>query len=192
MAVVHFCSLSAGLIPTQLKLISVLLLWSELAPVIPLHQAAFVPSASCTGHPMTRPRGRPRRGSPWKPRRPSITPPDSTSADSSPRHQSDFTPVSLQAPQFSSMAIIPRTPISLLRLFQDSPAIPPNPVPSHDPLGNLGCGPSPQGEPKRVGLHFRIPLTGRNSEIACLYCTTWFLNSGRRWRIYTFAYRLRT
>jgi hypothetical protein len=27
-------------------------------------------------------------------------------------------------------------------------------VPSHDPLGNLGCGPSPQGEPKREGIHF--------------------------------------
>jgi hypothetical protein len=153
MDAVHFCSMFAGLLPTQLKFIPVLLLWSALAPVIPLHQATFVPSASCTGLPMTRPRGRPRRGSPWKPRRPPITPPDSTSDDSSPRHQSDFTPVSLQAPQFSSMAVIPRTPISLLRLFQDSPATPPNPVPSHDPPGNLECGPSPQGAPKTAGLH---------------------------------------
>jgi hypothetical protein len=38
--------------------------------------------------PMPRPRGRPRRGSPWKPRRPSVSPPDSPSVDSSPPPQS--------------------------------------------------------------------------------------------------------
>jgi hypothetical protein len=141
---------------------------------------------------MTRPRGRPRRGSPWKPRRPSITPPDSTSTDSSPRHQSESTPVSLQAPQFNSMAIIPRTPISLLRLSQDPPANPPNPMPSHDPLGNLGAALLFKVSLRGQDFISLIPLIGRNSEIACLYCTTWFLNSGRRWRIYIFAYRLRT
>jgi hypothetical protein len=97
---------------------------------------------------MTRPRGRPRRGSPWKPRRPPITPPDSTSADSSPRHQSVSTPVSLQAPQFRSMAIIPKTPISLLRLIQ-------NPEPSHTPAGNIGCGPAPQRKPNTAEPHHR-------------------------------------
>jgi hypothetical protein len=153
MDAVYFCSMFAGLLPMQLEFIPVLLLWSALSPVIPLHQAPFVPSASCTRLPMTRPRGRPRRGSPWKPRRPPITPPDSTSDDSSPRHQSDFTPVSLQALQLSSMAVIPRTPIALLRLFQDSPAGPPSLVPSHDPPGNLECGPCPQEAPKVAGLH---------------------------------------
>jgi hypothetical protein len=37
---------------------------------------------------MTRPRGRPRRGSPWKPRRPSISRSDSTSLKLLPRSQS--------------------------------------------------------------------------------------------------------
>jgi hypothetical protein len=45
-------------------------------------------------------------------------------------------------------------PISLLWLSQDSPAISPNPVPSHDPWGNLGSGPTLQGEPERAGPQF--------------------------------------
>jgi hypothetical protein len=124
----HFGSMFAELLPPLLKFIPVLLLW---------YQATFPPFASYIGLLMTRPRGRPRRGSPWKPRRPSITPPDSTSDDSSPRHQSNSTPVSLRPPQFSSMAVIPRTPVSLLRLLNDSPAAPHNPVTLHDPPSRL-------------------------------------------------------
>jgi hypothetical protein len=149
MEAIYFCAMLAGLLPVQLEFNPVLSLRCEHPPVTPLHQAPYVPPASCTRLPMTRPRGRPRRGSPWKPRRPPTTPLDSTSDDSSPRHRLTYTPVSLQAPQLSSMAVIPRTPIALLRLLQDSPAGPSSPVPSH----NLNCGPCPQEAPKVAEPH---------------------------------------
>jgi hypothetical protein len=52
------------------------------------------------------------------------------------------------------MDIILRTPTSILRLSQDPLAYPSNPMPFHDPLGNMGGGPSCQDEPKREGPHF--------------------------------------
>jgi hypothetical protein len=149
----HFCSMLAGLLSVWLEFSPVLPLRREHSPFILLHQTPFVPPASCTRPPMTRPRGRPRRGSPWKPRRPPTTPPDSTSDDSSPRHRSDFTPASLKAPQLSSMAVITRTPIALLRLLHDPPAGPSSPVPSLHPPGNLHCGPSTQEEPTTAAPH---------------------------------------
>jgi hypothetical protein len=140
----HFVLKFAELPPPPLKFIVVLLPW---------YQETFDPSASYIELLMTRPRprGKPRRGSPWKPRRPSITPPDSTSDDSSPRHQSNPTPVSLRPQQFSSMAVIPRTPVSLLRILNDFPAVPHNPVTLHDPPSRLDGEPSPQGVPRGAG-----------------------------------------
>jgi hypothetical protein len=52
------------------------------------------------------------------------------------------------------MAIISRTPISILRLSQDPSAFPSSSMPSRDPLGNLGGGPSLHSEPKRAGPCF--------------------------------------
>jgi hypothetical protein len=146
METVHLCSLIVGLILPKLEFHPVLLLWCERDPILPLRPSTFVLPAICTDRHMTRPRGRPRRGAPWKPRRPSITPPDTTSDDSSPRHQSVSTPVNLQAPQFGSMAIIPKTPISLLRLLQD-------PGPSQTPASNLDCGQAQQRRPSTAAPH---------------------------------------
>jgi hypothetical protein len=128
--------------------------WRNAILVFSLHRVPFLFSVHCTEFSMTRPRGRPRRGSPWKPRRPSITPPDSTSADSSPQRQSRPIPVSLHAPQLSSMAIISRTPISILRLSHDPSAVPSSSTASGDPLGNLGGDPYHHSAPKRAGPCF--------------------------------------
>jgi hypothetical protein len=138
--------MSAELLPPLLQFLPAILLW---------YQATFPPLTSYIGPRMTRPRGRPRQGSPWKPRRPSITPPTSESEDCSPRHQFNSTPASLRPLQFSSMAVIPHTPVSLLRLLNDSPAVPPNLGTLHDPPSRLNDEPSPQGAPRGAGLNFQ-------------------------------------
>ena len=153
--------LSAGLLPSQHGLDSARLLWVIVVPATLLHRVLLISSASCTVYLMTRPRGRLRRGSPWKPRRSSITPPDSPSICSSPRLQSEFISASSHVPsnaQFNSMAIIPRSPNSLLQHFQEPPMKPSAPTPVLDPLGNSGCEPSPYRAPKKVGHHFTDPF----------------------------------
>jgi hypothetical protein len=52
------------------------------------------------------------------------------------------------------MAIISRTPISILRLSHDPLAFPSSSTPSGDPLGNLGGDPSLHSAPKRAGPCF--------------------------------------
>jgi hypothetical protein len=158
METVHLCSLIAELILPKLAFHPVLLLWCERDPILPLRPSTSALPAICTDHHMTRPRGRPRRGAPWKPRRPSITPPDTTSDDSSPRHQSVSSPINLQAPQLGSMAIIPKTPISLLRLLHD-------PGPSQTSASNLDRGQASREDPVQQHLDTRRPLTERNSGI---------------------------
>jgi len=60
-------------------------------------------------------------------------------------------PVSLRAPQLSSMAIISRTPISIMRLSHDPTELPSSSVPPGGPQDNWGAYPSPQPVPKRAG-----------------------------------------
>jgi hypothetical protein len=95
--------------------------WHNPLLVCSLHPVQFFLLVRCNkfAMPRHRPRGRPKRGSPWKPRRPLVTSSDSTSGDSSPPRHATTIPVSLRAPQLSSMAIISRTPISILRLSHD-------------------------------------------------------------------------
>jgi hypothetical protein len=114
----YFCPKVAESLPLQRSSPSVNFRWSITVPGFTLHRELSVFVAGCTGLAMTRPRGRPRRGSPWKPRRPSTTPSESTSTDSSPRQKSHSIPISLCAPQLNSMAIISRTPVSILQLSQ--------------------------------------------------------------------------
>jgi hypothetical protein len=81
-------------------------------------------------------------------------PSDSTSADSSPPRQAKTIPVSLRAPQLSSMAIISHTPISILRLSHDPSMLPSSSKPPGDPPDNLGDYPSIHSAPKRAGPCF--------------------------------------
>jgi len=153
MLVIYPRLLSAGLIPSQHRLESARFLWVDVAPAILLHRVLLVSSAIRTVHLMTRPRGRPRRGSPWKPRRPSVSPSDSPSIFSSPRLQSDLFSASSHIPlnsQLNFLAMVPKSPSSLLRHFLNPLVNPTSPTPVLDPLGNLGCDPSPHHEPKEV------------------------------------------
>jgi len=143
----QFCSMLVGLLSVRLELIPILTLRQEHSLLVLLYPMLFDPLESFTRPPMTRPRGRPKRGSPWKPRRPPTTPPDLTSDDSSPSHRSAFTPASLKAPQLSSMEIITHSPIALLRLLHNPPDGPSSPILSPHPPGNLLCGPSTQEDP---------------------------------------------
>jgi hypothetical protein len=153
---IHLCLQAAEPFPLQQRSTPATLRWYNPILVCSLHPVLFFLSVRCTKLAMTRPRprGRPKRGSPWKPRRPSITPSDSTSGDSSPPRHAKTIPVSLRAPQLSSMAIISRTPISILRLSHDPTELPSSSKPSGDPPDNLGDHPSPHTAPKRAGPCF--------------------------------------
>jgi hypothetical protein len=133
MAKVNISMLIVGLILPKPDCHPALLLWCERDPILPRCSSTFALPAIRIDCYMTRPRGRPRRGAPWKPRRPSLSPPDTSSDDSPPRLQSVSSPVNLQPPHFGSMAIIPNTSITLLRLLHD-------PGPSQTPASNFGRG----------------------------------------------------
>jgi hypothetical protein len=149
-----FCPrpMPAGFLSSQHRLDSAYLLWVDGIPVPLLHWTLLACFITRTEHIMTRPRGRPRRGSPWKPRRPSVTPPGSPSVCSSPRPQSESIAALPQDPQGAmviSMATIPRSPISLSHHLHD-PLVnfhPPAPI-----LGSSG-DPPPHGAPKRAEPH---------------------------------------
>jgi hypothetical protein len=90
--------------------------------------------------PMPRPRGRPRRGSPWKPRRPSVSPPDSPSADSSPPTQSAHLLAPPPGPpnlQLGCLALIPRLASSFLHPTKAFTAPKPTPDPPKSSSGEL-------------------------------------------------------
>jgi hypothetical protein len=150
----YLCPMVAESLPLQRSSPSVNFRWSITVPGFTLHRELSVFVASCTSLAMTRPRGRPRRGSPWKPRRPLTTPSESTSTDSSPRQKSHSIPISLCTPQLNSMAIIPRTPVSILQLSHVHSTLPSTSAPYHDPLGSLDGGPSPYSQPNRAGPNF--------------------------------------
>jgi hypothetical protein len=155
MLVTRLHLLLVGLIQSQQWLDPGRIIWFDVvpdhSPAIHLHRVLLTSSASRTGHLMMRPRGRPRRGSPWKPRRPLVSPPDSPSICSSPRLQSELfsasSHVSLNS-HFNCMAMVPRSPSSLLRHLLNPPVNPTAPTLVLDPLGNLGCEPSPHHEPR--------------------------------------------
>jgi hypothetical protein len=88
MVVTHLRLHPEGLIPSQPWPNPARILWFHAAPAHPqaihLCLVHLISSASHSYYLMPRPRGRPRRGSPWKPRRPSVSPPDSPSICSSP------------------------------------------------------------------------------------------------------------
>lgn len=140
MATVNFSLLIVGLILSKPDCHPAPLLWCERDPTLPRCTSTFALPATRFDCYMMRPRGRPRRGAPWKPRRPSLSPPDTSSDDSPPRPQSVSSPVNLQPPHFGSMAIIPNTSITLLRLLHD-------PGPSQTPASNFGCGQAYQRRP---------------------------------------------
>jgi len=97
---------------------------------------------------MSRPRGRSRRGSPWKPRQPSVSPPSSPSSCSSPPIQPEPilpSPPALAVSHFGSLAIVPRLTSSASRHFPNPPLFenPLAPIPNsagktvgEPPLGN--------------------------------------------------------
>jgi hypothetical protein len=97
------------------------LVWLQASFHSPLHLAL---SIQFTTRIMPRPRGRPRRGSPWKPRRPSVSPPASPSSCSSPSIQPEPilpSPPALAVSQFDSLAIVPRLSSSASRHLPDPP-----------------------------------------------------------------------
>jgi hypothetical protein len=103
---------------------------------------------------MPGPRGRPRRGSPWKPRRPSVSPPDSPSICSSPPLQPEpYINPSPTSPitQFNCLAIIPRMLSSSSRLLLALPVAEPAPIPVLYSLRNLGGEPLPPCKPGNTG-----------------------------------------
>jgi hypothetical protein len=135
-----------GLIPQRLGSHPACFLWCEQEPLPPCHSLIYAPSALLIDCSMPRPRGKPRRGAPWRPRRPSLSSPDTSSDDSQPSLQIASSPVNLQPPHFGSMAIIPTSSTTLHRLH-------PDPGPSQPPASNLGHG---QTSPSQ----FSPPATG--------------------------------
>jgi hypothetical protein len=101
-------------------------------------------------------RGRPRRGSPWKPRRPSVSPSASPSTCSSSRPQTPSTvatPPPSQCMLLHSMATIPRGLAPLLRCPQDPRMQFSTPLSIPGPSSNLRRAPPAYGESKRVRHH---------------------------------------
>ena len=97
------------------------------------------------------------RGSPWKPRQPSISLPDSPSICSSLPLQSELFFASSHASpnsQFNCLAIIPRITSSLSRLFLDPPVDFTAPTPVLDPLRNSGDKPPPHRRSGKARYQF--------------------------------------
>jgi hypothetical protein len=73
MATVNFSLLIVGLILLKSDCHPAPLLWCERDPTLPWCTSTFALPATRFDCYMMRPRGRPRRGAPWKPRRPSLS-----------------------------------------------------------------------------------------------------------------------
>jgi hypothetical protein len=96
-------------------------------------------------------------GSPWKPRRPSISLPDSPSICSSLALQSELFFASSHASpnsHFNCLEIIPRILSSLSHLFLEPPADFTSPTPVLDPLRNSGDEPPPHRRPGKARYQF--------------------------------------
>jgi hypothetical protein len=166
MNVPRLCSSAEGLLPSRpwSDLVRILRLFAGLTCLRAFH-FGLVHLASLDSHQhhlMPRPRGRPRRGSPWKPRRPSLSPPDSPSICSSPPLQPEpITPPS-PAPlvsQLNSLAIIPRMSGSPSRLCIASTLTEPDPTPVFDFPRSSGGAPPP---PRRPGNSEHQPSDSYN------------------------------
>jgi hypothetical protein len=116
---------------------------------LPTSVHPLVHLAPISGHStriMPRPRGRPRRGSPWKPRRPSVSPPASPSSHSSPSiHPEPIPPAppDIVVSNFDSLAIIPKMLSSSSRLPPNPPGFEPPPPPHQNSAGTTGGEPPP-------------------------------------------------
>jgi hypothetical protein len=153
-----------GLIPPKLGSHPACFLWCEQEPLPPCYSLTFAPSALPIDCSMPRPRGKPRRGAPWRPRRPSLSPPDTSSDDSQPGLQTVSSPVNLQPPHFGSMAIIPNSSITLHRLL-------PDPGPSQPLDSNLGHGQTSQSQssPPATGSPAPFDKAQLRDNLATLY-----------------------
>jgi hypothetical protein len=143
---------------------SALLLLCVREPILPCYSPTFILPAISTDNHMTRPRGRPRRGAPWKPHRPPLSSPDISSDDSRPRFQSVSSPANLQPPQLGSMAIIPNASIILRRLLHE-------PGPSQPPASNPSPGQVSQQQPSTPALEGLAPFDRAQfrDQLATLY-----------------------
>jgi hypothetical protein len=117
----------------------------------------LISSASHNYYLMPRPRARPWRGSPWKPRRPSVLLPNSPSIFSSPPLQSEIFFASSHASlnsQFNCLTIIPGITSSLSCLFLDPPTDFTTPTPVLEPLRNSDGEPPPHRRPGKARYQF--------------------------------------
>jgi hypothetical protein len=153
-SVPRLCLWSEGLPPSLPWPAPTRIFWFPAAPNHPqTFCLCFVHLVSAISHRhnhMSRPRGRSRRGSPWRPRRPSVSPPDSPSTCSSPplRAEPHFTtPPAPPVMQFNGLAIIPRPLCSSSRLLLAPPVAEPAPTPLLASPRNLG------GEPPSSRKH---------------------------------------
>jgi hypothetical protein len=183
----RLCLRTEGLLPS--------LPWPDLARIFWLFATPtrFQAFCLCLVHPvsvtsyknnlMPRPRGRPRRGSPWKPHRPSVSPPDSPSICSSPPLQPEpyITP-SPASPitQFNCLAIIPRMLSSSSRLLLAPPVAEPTPIPVLYSLRNLGGEPLPPCKPGNTGHPSSDSFNGEQlkESLAILYGLVFELRQG--------------
>jgi hypothetical protein len=175
---VHFVMVAAGISPEQRGLLSVILPWLDAAPVSLLHRLLLLPSSLLHRALNDSPQRSPKRGAPWRPRRPPVTPPDSTSTESSPRHQTRSPPVSIL--QFNSMAVIPSTPLSTLRLSLDPLAFSANPCPSTTLWVTEAATPLFGGSPTEMLQVSLLLLIARVSRKVCLHYMTWSSSYGKR------------
>jgi hypothetical protein len=157
--------------------------WCNAILVFSLHQVLLVLSVRCTELAMTRPRprGRPRRGSPWKPRRPSITPSDSTSADSSPPRQVPRPSLSHCAPRSLVPWLSSRAHLFQFCAFLTTPQrfLPAQSLPATLRTTweiTLLLTVHPSGQ---VLVSLRA-LTECSSQRAWLSCRIWYLSFGKR------------
>jgi hypothetical protein len=154
--VIDPCMQSAGLLPSQHRRDLARPLRIAVVPVTFLHLWFNFVQTSPPTHMKERLRGRPRRGSPWKPRRPSVSPSVSPSTCSSSRPQTPSTIATSPPTQcmlLNSMAIIPRVSASLLRCPQDPRMQFSAPMSIPGPSSNLSNEPPAYGESKRARLH---------------------------------------
>jgi hypothetical protein len=149
---IHLCAQAAEAYPVQQSSSPAPRRWHNPLLVCSLHPVFLSLLVRCHKlvMPRYRPRGKPKRGSPWKPRRPLVPSSDSTSGDSSPPRHATTIPVSLRAPQPRSLAIIPRAPISILHLSRDTAELPSSSMPPGETQDNWG-DPSHHTAPGRAG-----------------------------------------
>jgi hypothetical protein len=112
---------------------------------------SFLSRCNSLAMPRYRPRGKPKRGSSWKPRRPLLTSSDSSASDASPPRLAEPSPVPLRPPQPRSMAVIQHTPTSIMRLSHNPTELPSSSMHPGEPPEKWSEPPPPQPAPRRAG-----------------------------------------